>query len=65
MEMHGAKMRPGKTEFLVTKAEASFLEEGPNPKLNVDTRWLVVRWRDVDGGGEENTKQGGKLDTCS
>ena len=41
----------------VTKAEASFLEEGPNPKVNVDTRWLVGRWLDMDGGGEENTKQ--------
>ena len=31
-------MRPGNTEFLVTKAEASFMEESPNPKLNVDPR---------------------------
>ena len=28
-------MRPGKTAFFVTKAEASFMEESPNPKLNV------------------------------
>ena len=50
-------MRPGKTEFCVTKAEASFMEESPNPKVNVDTRWLVGRWLDMDGGGEENAKQ--------
>ena len=53
---HGAKERPGNTAFFVTEAEASFLEEGPNPKVNVDTRWLVGRWLDMDGG-EENTKQ--------
>ena len=33
------RMRPGKTEFWVTKAEAKFLEESQHPKLNVDTRW--------------------------
>ena len=63
--MRGGKMRPENTEFLVTKAEASFMEESPNPKLNVDPRWSVVRWLDMDGSGEENTKQRGKLDTCS
>ena len=50
-------MRPGKTKSLVTKAVASFLEEGPNPKVNFDTRWLVGRWLDIDGSGEEYTKQ--------
>ena len=39
----------------VTKAEASFLEEGPNPKVNFDTRWLVGRWLDMDGSGTEIT----------
>ena len=37
LEGQQAKMRPGKTEFLATKA--------------------VGRWLDMDGGGEENTKQ--------
>ena len=41
----------------VTKVEASFLEEGPNPKVDFDARWLVGRWLDMDGSGEEYTKQ--------
>ena len=56
-EMHGAKMRPGKPEFLVVKAEASFMEESPTPKIHVVTRWLFGRWLDIVRGGEENTKQ--------
>ena len=41
----------------MTEAEASFWEEGSDPKVNLDTRWLVGRWLDIDDGGEENTKQ--------
>ena len=54
---HRAKMLPGKLKFLVVKAEASFVEESPNPKIHVVTRWFLGRWLDTEGGGEENTKQ--------
>ena len=50
-------MRPGKPEFLVVKAEASFMEESPNPKIHVGSMWLLGGWLDMDGGGEENTKR--------
>ena len=65
LERQQAKMRSGKTEFLVTEAEASLMEESPNPKIHVVTRWFLGRWLDMVRGGEENTKQIDKPDTCS
>ena len=52
-----SKDAPRQNWVFETKVEASFLEEGPNPKVDFDARWLVGRWLDMDGSGEEFTKQ--------